>query len=363
VNLIGRYIFREAFGSWLVVMAVLFLIFMTNQLADILGDAAADRLPRDAVLAIFGLTAMRYLMFLTPITLFLGVTLALARLNRDGEMAALSACGIGSTRLLVPIGAFTMLLAIGLTWLAFVSTPAASRRIEEIRFSAEQNVELAAIEPGKFTTPDAGDTVLYAREVVGDELRDVFLQTQREDRVSVVLAERGRRIVDSAMAEQSFVFYDGKLYEGVPGEPEFLVVEFDEQLVPIRPENEDEPVGVPAAKRTRDLMQSAALADRAELHWRVSFPLSLFVLALLAVPLSRTAPREGRYARLGIALFIYLIYTGLLSIGRLWVERGIVTDNVGMWWVHAIVALVGLWMLARESGWFVRPHPVQPLPA
>ena len=95
MNLIGRYIFREAFGSWLVVMLVLFLIFMTNQLADILGDAAADRLPRDAVLAIFGLTALRYLTLLTPITLFLGVTLALARLNRDGEMAALSSCGIG----------------------------------------------------------------------------------------------------------------------------------------------------------------------------------------------------------------------------------------------------------------------------
>ena len=61
VNLIGRYIFREAFGSWLVVMLVLFTIFMTNQLAEIFGDAASDRLPRDAVLAIFGLTALRYL--------------------------------------------------------------------------------------------------------------------------------------------------------------------------------------------------------------------------------------------------------------------------------------------------------------
>ena len=363
MNLIGRYIFREAFGSWLVVMAVLFLIFMTNQLADILGDAASDRLPRDAVLAILGLMALRHLMLLTPITLFLGVTLALARLNRDGEMAALSACGVGSTRLLVPIGAFTLLLAIGLTWLAFVLTPAASRRIEEIRSSAEQNVELSAVEPGKFTTPDSGDTVLYARDVVGDELRDVFLQTQREERVSVVLAERGRRIVDPVTAEQSFVFYDGKLYEGVPGEPKFLVVEFDEQLVPIRPADEDEPVEGPAAKPTLDLVRSAALADRAELHWRVSWPLSLFVLALLAVPLSRTAPREGRYARIGIALFIYLIYTGLLSIGRLWVERGVVTDGVGLWWVHAVVALVGLWMLARESGWFVRPRPVRPLPA
>jgi lipopolysaccharide export system permease protein len=85
----------------------------------------------------------------------------------------------------------------------------------------------------------------------------------------------------------------------------------------------------------------------------------LFVLGLLAVPLSRTSPREGRYARLGMALFIYLIYTNLLSIARVWVERGVVGDGVGMWWVHATVALVGLWMLAREGGWFVRAPVVQ----
>ena len=354
MNLIGRYIFREAFGSWLVVMAVLFVIFMTNQLADILGDAAANTLPRDAVLAIFGLTALRNLTWLTPITLFLGITLALARLNRDGEMAALSACGVGGSRLLVPIGAFTLLLAIALAWLVFEATPSASRRIEEIRFSAQQNIELTAIEPGKFTTPDSGDTVLYAREVVGDELRDVFLQTQQDDRVSVVLAQRGRRVVDESTGNLSFVLYNSRLYEGVPGESNFLVVEFDEQLVPIRPHDEDEFVQAVAAKPTRDLLGSRALADRAELHWRASWPLSLFVLALLAVPLSRTSPREGRYARLGIALFVYVIYVDLLSITRLWVERGVVTDAVGMWWVHAVVGLFGLWMLARESGWFVR---------
>lgn len=363
MNLIGRYIFREAFGSWLVVMAVLFLIFMTNQLADILGDAAADRLPRDAVLAIFGLTALRYLMLLTPITAFLGVTLALARLNRDGELAALSACGVGSSRLLVPVGAFVFLLAVGLTWLAFVMTPAATRRIEEIRFNAEQNVELAAIEAGKFTTPDSGATVLYAHEVVGDELRNVFLQTQRDDRVSVVLAERGRRLVDPETGEQSFAFHGGRLYEGVPGERQFFVLEFDEQLVPIRPDEQSEFVEAAAAKPTLDLVRSAALADRAELHWRAGFPLSLFVLALLAVPLSRTSPREGRYARLGIALFVYLIYTNLLSLGRIWVERGVVADEVGLWWVHAVVALLGLWMLAREGGWFVRARVAHASPA
>ena len=359
MNLIGRYIFREAFGSWFVVMAVLFLIFMTNRLADILGDAAADRLPRDAVLAIFALTALSYLMLLTPIALFLGITLALARLNRDGEMAALSSCGIGLTRLLLPIGGFTLLLAIGLTWLALVLTPAASRRIEEIRFNAEQNVELSAMEAGKFNSPDSGETVLYAREVVGDELAGVFVETQQEDRVIVILAERGRRFVDPDTADQSFVLYDGRRYEGVPGEGEFLVVEFDEHGMPIRPEEDGELVEAAAAKPTLDLLRSSALADRAELHWRVSFPLSLFVLGLLAVPLSRTSPREGRYARLGMALFIYLIYLNSLLITRVWMERGLVSDAVGMWWIHAIVALLGLWMLARESGWFVRARPVR----
>lgn len=363
MNLIGRYIFREAFGSWLMVMAVLFAIFMTNQLAEILGDAAADRLPRDAVLAIFGLTATRYLMLLTPITVFLGVTLALARLNRDGEMAALSACGVGVGRLLVPIGAFTLLLALGLSWLALISAPAANRRVEEIRFTARQNVELAAIQPGTFTTPDSGETVIYARDVVGDELRNVFLQTQRGDRVSVVLAERGRRVADPATGEQSFVMFAGRLYEGVPGESNFLVVEFDEQFLPIRSEDEEELVQSAAAKPTLELLASSSLEDRAELHWRVSQPLSLFVLALLAVPLSRTSPREGRYARLGIALLIYVIYSDLLLITRVWVERGVVDGDVGMWWVHAIVALVGLWLLAREGGWFVRARAVAAVPA
>jgi lipopolysaccharide export system permease protein len=294
-------------------------------------------------------------MLLMPITLFLGVTLALARLNRDGEMAALSACGIGSMRMLVPIGSFTLLLAIGLSWLALVSTPAASRRMEEIRFRAEQNVELAAIEPGVFVSPDSGDTVLYAREVVGDELRDVFLQTQQGDRVIAVLAARGRRVIDEQTGRQSFVLYDGRHYEGVPGEGEFLVVEsFDEHGIPVRSEREEEFVQAAAAKPTLDLLRSPALADRAELHWRLSWPLSLLVLGVLAVPLSRTAPREGRYARLGMALLIYVIYIDLLSMGRVWVENGVVSDSVGLWWVHALVALIAVWMLAREGGWFVR---------
>jgi lipopolysaccharide export system permease protein len=358
VNLIGRYVLREAFGSWLVVMAALFVIFMTNQLAEILGDAAGDRLPRDAIGAIFGLTALRYFTALTPIALFLGIMLALARLNRDGEMAALSACGVGPARLFVPIGVLTGALAAGLAWLSLSTTPAANQRIEEIRFTADRTVELTAIEPGRFSSPDSGDTVLYPREVIGDELRDVFLESQEGDRVVATLAERGRRVVDPETGAVSFVLYDGRRYEGIPGQTEFLVVEFDEQGIPIRDkEGPRELVTGAAAKPTAELAASDLPADQAELQMRLSWPLSLFVLGLLAVPLSRASPREGRYARLGVALLVYIIYVNLLTIARVWMERELVGAWPGMWWVHGLVLAVALFMLARDAGWLARVRP------
>jgi lipopolysaccharide export system permease protein len=351
VNLIDRYILREAFASCLVVLGALFLITMTNALASIFGDAAADRVPRDAVVAVFGLTAMSYLTTLLPIALFLGVMLALARLSRDGEMAALSACGIGPGRMLVPVGALTLLLVLCTGWLSLVMTPAASRQIEEIRFRAGQQVELKAIEPGRFMSPDSGDTVLYAREVVGDELRDVFLERQTGDRVIAILAARGRREVGAASGELAFVLYDGRRYEGVPGQGKFLVLDFGEQRIPIRPKEAKEFKAAVAGKPTLALLASTLPADRAELQWRISLPLSLVVLGVLAVPLSRSSPREGRYARLGIGLLIYIVYANMMSIASVWVQKGVVSEWLGMWWVHGTAGFLALVLLAREAGW------------
>jgi lipopolysaccharide export system permease protein len=360
LNLISRYILREVFASSLVVLGALFLITMTNELASIFGDAAADRVPRDAVAAVFGLTAMSYLTTLLPIALFLGVMLALARLSRDGEMAALSACGFGPARMLVPVGVLTLLLVICTAWLSLVATPGASRQIEEIRFRADQHVELSAIEPGRFTSPDSGDTVLYAREVVGDELRDVFLERQQGERVVAVVAARGRRVMDPATGELAFVLYDGRRYEGVPGQGKFLVVDFGEQRIPVRRKEEREFKAAAAGKSTLALLESPAPADRAELQWRISLPLSLIVLGLLAVPLSRASPREGRYARLGIGLLIYIVYANMMSIASAWVERGVLAEWLGMWWVHGAVALLALFMLAREGGWFALRRAPRP---
>ncbi|HUL81280.1 MAG TPA: LPS export ABC transporter permease LptF [Gammaproteobacteria bacterium] len=364
MSLISRYILRETFAAWLIVVAVLLTILMTKQFADILGEAAAERLPRDAIWSIFGLTTMRYVTLLTPIALFLGVMLALARLNRDCEAAALAACGVGPGRLLVPILTLTVVLAAVLAWFSLFLNPAASARIDAIKLKAQQEMHIGALEPGKFMSPDNGKTVLYAREVVDNRLIDTFLEQQQGDRVVVTLADRGERIVDPATGDVSFVLRDGRRYEGVPGGNEFLVVEFDEHGIPIRRPDDAEVVETAFSRPTSVLFASSLPADRAELQWRLSVPISVLVLALLAVPLSRSAPREGRYAKLGIGLLVYIVYVNMLSTARIWVERGLVPDWLGLWWVHVAAAAVAGLLLVRHSGVFARARlvPVEALP-
>jgi lipopolysaccharide export system permease protein len=70
------------------------------------------------------------------------------------------------------------------------------------------------------------------------------------------------------------------------------------------------------------------------------------VLTLLAVPLARLRPRQGRYARVWLAVVIYFAYSNLLTAGKVWLARGNMPEALGLWWTHAAVALLALAVIA-----------------
>ncbi|MDH3924353.1 MAG: LptF/LptG family permease, partial [Xanthomonadales bacterium] len=102
-----------------------------------------------------------------------------------------------------------------------------------------------------------------------------------------------------------------------------------------------DPVGYKTkSSSTFELLESDNNDDKAELQWRISTPLSALLLALLAIPLSRSRPRQGRYARILGAMIIYAVYFNLLDVSRTWVEQGTAST---IWWAPgALAALVAL---------------------
>ena len=45
------------------------------------------------------------------------------------------------------------------------------------------------------------------------------------------------------------------------------------------------------------------------------------VLMVLAVPLAKLRPRQGRFARVGLAVLAYFIYSNLVAAVRVWIEK------------------------------------------
>ena len=97
------------------------------------------------------------------------------------------------------------------------------------------------------------------------------------------------------------------------------------------------------------LVQSSDPLHRAELQWRIGVPLSTIILAIFAVPLSRSQPRSGRYGRLALGLLVFIIYFNLLSAAKAWVEKGELDPALGLWWVHGLFLFGALALLGIQD--------------
>ena len=355
-RILDRYIFREIAVTWLGVTMILLMILLTNQFARVLGDVAKGKLPRNAAFDVIGLSAAQYLTVLVPIGLFLAIMLALGRLYRDSEMPAMMACRVGPSGIYRPVLWLLLPLALGVAWLSIEGTPRALMTIDRISAEARREADLASIEPGRFTVVGPTQAVIYGESASPEgHMENVFLERQVEgDGVEVVVARRGVQVDSDDPNTRLLVLHEGRRYEGVPGTPDFRVVEFLEHGIPYSLPSLETPEPRPRAMSFARLWASSELQHVAERQWRLSVPITTILLALLAVPLARSRPREGRYGRITIGLLVFIIYFNLLSASKAWTEEGTISSSLGLWWVHGCVLLFTLTLLALQNGWHRR---------
>lgn len=351
---LDRYLLREVAVTCVAVTGVLLVILLSNQLARVLGQAAQSEFPGGVVLMLIGLTTLQQLTVLVPVGLFLGIVLALGRLYHESEMTAMIACGVGPLSIYRPIALFTLLVVALLALLSFRVVPEAGARAQQVRVEAMRTAQFGALEAGRFRSFAGGDAVFYAEKVErAGQLRGVFVQRRDAERLEIAVAERAEQR-GAGQAEQLFVLYDGRRYEGVPGSHEWRVVEFAEHGIPVRMPEFRAKKERRALKPTAALLGSELSEDRAEMAWRVAVPVMAGVLMVLAVPLARLRPRQGRFARVGLAVLAYFLYSNLVATVRVWIEKDSPGGALGMWWVHLLPLLAAGWLLWREE----RPGPL-----
>jgi lipopolysaccharide export system permease protein len=347
---VQRYVLREVAQTWLAVTGVLVAILVSNQLSRVLGQAADNSYSRSVVFDLIALGAIMNLSVVVPAGLLLAVVLTLGRMYHDSEMAALQACGFGPSRLLAPLFCFAAVIAVGLGWLAFVQVPRADGQVQLLRQSAIKEAQFGQLDAGRFRTFSGGDAVFYAERVDQDGvLHNVFVQRETAGRIEVALSDTATYSKATSGGMHLVTLFNGRRYEGVPGQEDFRVIEFREHGIPIATPEDIRASSDPDTKPTRLLFGSHDPSDIAQLQFRASTPLMALVLTLVAVPLSRLRPRQGRYARVGFAIVVYVIYSNLLSASKIWVEKSDLPPEIGVWWVHAAALALGLYLVIRDA--------------
>lgn len=354
-----RHVLRELVRATLIVGGVLLAVLVVYQFAFVLGRAADGQVPGDAVLRLVGLSLRSNLNIILPFAVLLGIVAGLGRMYHDSEITAAQACGVGVGTLFAAAGVVTLATATLAAWMAFIEGPAAARGIVDLRLSALRTAAARTLVPGSFRSLGEGATLYFRSGGEDGQLQDVFVQRElpaapgEPARMQVLLARSARHALSPAGDAWLVDLEQGRSYEGVPGAGDWRISEFRRQRLRIATPQATLP-GRPRMDvlGNRELLASQDPRRRAELHWRVAWVLNVLVLGMLAVPMARLLPRQGRHARVPWAVLLFALYAGLLSAGRTMVERGEVPAWLGLWWVHGVAVLLGFALLAgRRVRW------------
>ena len=336
--IIDRYMVREVSHPLLAVVTVLLVIFTTYSLTRYLVDANSGLLLASEVVKLTLLRALVSFEVLLPLSLYLAVMIGMGRLYSDSEIYAMRSTGISERRLLRPVMFLALVLAMLAGALSLVVRPWAYMQSYQIQATAAATSEVNRVRAGRFYRFENSGRTVFIDRIARDgvTVKGVFIETPIEDGLQVITARSGRIEYDYTPDRDRLTLDGVRIFKKVEDEPS-LFAELGSFALWL-PRREVKPVGYKTkASTTRELGISPAGTDRAEFQWRLSTPVSTLLLALLAIPLSRSRPRKGRYARMLMALVIYAVYFTLLDVSRTWVEQGTART---IWWVPATLLLL-----------------------
>lgn len=354
-RIIDRYLLREVVASVLAATVILLLVMVGGAVADLLAKIARGRIPADLLFTLIGLRLVDALTILMPLAILLGVLLAYGRLWRDSEMAVLQSSGLDLAGLLRPLGLFVLPTMAMLSLVSFWLAPASDRLAQRLMQEASRSLIVAGLEPGKFVDLPGRDGQIYVGEMSADgtQFKRMFIESERADketgktRIDVITATHGYLYHDADGEGRYIALQDGFRVEGKLGEDDFRLMRFARNDIKLPDSASDD--NAITLKRSAPTAALLAAPDdpvmRAELHWRLAAPLSVLVLTLLALPLARSSPREPRYARLLVALLVWLIYYNGLLFGRSWISQGKLAPAFGLWWVYVPAIAIAIWLL------------------
>jgi len=340
ILIIFRYLVRELSGTFFAVTLVLLMIIVSGRLIKTMASAAAGEVSMELILLALLYRMPSFLEIIIPLALFLSILIGYGRLYAESEMTVLTATGFSDKKLLgyslIPAAFMVLVVALFSMYLS----PLGAQKTEDLYLEEAKLTEFELLAPGRFQSAPGGSRVTYTESLSSDkqQMNHVFIA----DGDALILAQRGTQYVSPETGSRYLELHEGRRYDLTPGSAELQILDFQRYGVRMAEEQPERRKLRKEAVPTQDLFGSDNPQHVAQLHWRLSLMMLVPVGTLLAFPLSRVNPRQGRFARMFPALMLFMVYVSMLAglIGL--VEKGRVSPYLSLWLVHLLFLLLAL---------------------
>ena len=341
-NILSKSLNAEVLKSTLGILLIFFFLVVGSRFVGYFEQASEGLLDPNLIYKIVILRFPDFLTLLILLSFFLGVVVTISRLYADREIYGYLSAGVSQNkliRILLPQSIILFLITLVLSIYIAPYTKELSKEIVSIDTIEEQ---IESLKPKKLFSFKENEGFIYADGKNDLVLSDAVLFIKNDSFSSIILAEELK--LEKLESGLNLHFQDGALYQDIFESDSSIIYDFGDLRMPIQ-KRENTISGLSLSK----LFDYSSNSSMPQTQWNLSIPLTILILLILGVHISRVDPRQGRLSVMLPAIFIYILYLSLLILARESFEENLTRTHNYIWYVHLIFLSFGIFSILKSN--------------
>ena len=341
-NILSKSLNIEVLKSTAGGLLIFFFLVVSSRVVGYFEQASEGLIDPNLIYKVVILRFPDFITLLLPLSFFLGVVITMSRLYSDREIYGFFTGGLSEIdflKYLLPQSLLFFFLTLLLSIYVAPYTKELSKEMISLDSLQEQ---FESIKPNQVFPLKNNEGFVFIKDKQESVFDEVVLYISNEDYSSIVVADQ--LSYDDLNSIMNLNFKNGSMYQGLFEEGSSVVSTFKNLKIPVSTE-ENSVAGLSFAK----LFDYSARSTKSQMQWNISIPITIFILLIIGINLSKVEPRQGRLSVLLPAIFVYILYLSLLILARESFDNNSAITQNYIWFVHFIFFIFSIFGLYKSS--------------
>jgi len=348
-SVLAKYFTLSVVSIFLAIFFIIGLIVFGNQFVLTVQESIERGIPIQELIPIIGFNMIRDVPLILALSLFLAIIVSLSQFYKSSEAIVMNSIGLGGKHFWYFFQPFVLIIFVFALFLTLYIVPSVKNQKNIMEEETKNSSEFSFITEGEFEQFKDGEIVFYASDskIASQELEqnmeEVFIYSYSKGDPVVILASEATKYSNFKTKSIYLRLKDGVRYQGIPGGSKKNILEFELYDLEIVSGNVHDLAIAPTLIEGMGSIDLFLQGDRkaaAELQWRLSQPISILILSIIAVILGKTSPRNAKGVNLLIGIVVFILYNNGLLVIKKAIESGELNPFIGFFGGHLVILIV-----------------------